>query len=74
LLQKIFIHYNYYVTDSLLVKFYSDLNNSYHNLGYKELKSFLFNLINKNNNKAIKSFLDNDKKPLDLIIKDNGLI
>lgn len=74
LLQKVFIHYNYYVTDTLLVKFYSDLNNEYYKLEYKELKTFLFDLIKQNNNKAIRSFLDNDKKPLDLIIKDNGLI
>jgi len=57
-----------------LVKFYSDLNNEYYKLEYKELKTFLFDLIKQNNNKAIRSFLDNDKKPLDLIIKDNGLI
>lgn len=73
LLNEVFRSYYYHVTDSVLAKFYSDLSSLYYNLKYTKLREFLYSIIILNNNKAIISYIIDDKKPLDLLIKDNGL-
>lgn len=73
LLKEVFTRYYYHVTDSVLAKLYSDLWSIYYNLSYNKLREFLYSIIISNNNKAIKSYILDDKKPLDLLIKDNWL-
>ena len=73
-LQKIFKKYHYYITDSILVKFYIDLDSKYYDLEYKNTKKYIIDLIKWNNNKIIRSFLNSKTKPLDLVLKDNGLV
>jgi 3-dehydroquinate dehydratase len=48
-----------------------DLNAEYYDLEYNNTKKYITELIKKNNNKIIRSFLNSKNQPLDLVLKDN---
>jgi hypothetical protein len=73
-LNEVLRKYCYYITDPILVKFYMDLNAEYYDLEYNNTKKYITELIKKNNNKIIRSFLNSKNQPLDLVLKDNWLV